>query len=147
MAADKPIGMRRTLQVFAAGAAVLAFSASPLMRYADPVEIWTFGIALASMIIINLIEDEEANSPLGIVTTRVVGYGTICLIVWWSSDWTSSAKANDRRCLAIQGDMLSAQPRRADGPDLFQALGCRPQGEGSVHAPPDRTGKSLMNGR
>lgn len=44
-------------------------------------------------------------------------------------------KANNRRCLVIQRDMLSAQPRRADGPDLFQALGCRAQGEGSVYAP------------
>lgn len=47
-----------------------------------------------------------------------------------------SGRANDRRCLAIQRDMLSAEPRRDDGPDLFQALGCRPQGEGSVYASP-----------
>lgn len=39
-----------------------------------------------------------------------------------------------RRCLAIQHDMLSAQPHRDDGPELFQALGCRPQGAGSVFA-------------
>jgi len=51
--------------------------------------------------------------------------------------------ANERRCLAIQRDMLSARPRRADGPDLFQALGCRPQGEGGVYAPPARATRSL----
>ncbi len=45
-------------------------------------------------------------------------------------------RANEMRCLAIQRDMLSAQPRRSDGPDLFQALGCKPQGEGSVYATP-----------
>lgn len=45
---------------------------------------------------------------------------------------------NDKRCLAIQRDMLSARPRRSDSPDLFQALGCRPQGEGSVYALPRR---------
>lgn len=44
--------------------------------------------------------------------------------------------ANANRCLAVQRDMLSARPARPDGPDLFQALGCRPQGEGSVYAPP-----------
>lgn len=49
--------------------------------------------------------------------------------------WARHDDANDRRCLAIQRDMLSARPRRTDGPDLFQALGCRPQGEGSVYAP------------
>jgi hypothetical protein len=47
-----------------------------------------------------------------------------------------AARANDRRCLAIQHDMLRARPQRADGADLFQALGCRPQGEGSVYALP-----------
>jgi len=50
----------------------------------------------------------------------------------------AAALANDRRCLAVQRDMLAAQPRRTDSPDLFQALGCRPQGEGSVYAPPAR---------
>ena len=46
--------------------------------------------------------------------------------------------ANDRRCLAIQRDMLAAQPRRRDDAELFKALGCRPQGEGSVFAKPIR---------
>jgi hypothetical protein len=44
--------------------------------------------------------------------------------------------AADRRCLALQRDMLSAHPRKSDGPALFQAFGCRPQGEGSVMVPP-----------
>lgn len=43
---------------------------------------------------------------------------------------------NEQRCLAIQCDMLRARPRKEDGHDLFQALGCRPQGEGSVYVPP-----------
>lgn len=58
-----------------------------------------------------------------------------------------SERANERRCLAIQRDMLSARPRRPDGPDLFQALGCRAQGEGSVYRTPSaaerRAGHSL----
>lgn len=45
--------------------------------------------------------------------------------------------ANDRRCIAIQADMLSSMPLRSDGPDLFQALGCKPKGEGSVYAERD----------
>lgn len=47
-------------------------------------------------------------------------------------------RANTRRCLALQRDMLSAQPRKPDGPALFQAFGCRAQGEGSVMVPPTR---------
>ena len=41
---------------------------------------------------------------------------------------------NDRRCMAIQLDMLSAHPRRADGPALFHALGCVPTDD-----PPPKT--------
>jgi hypothetical protein len=43
--------------------------------------------------------------------------------------------ANDRRCLALQRDILSAQPRKTNAVALFQAFGCRPQGPGSVYAP------------
>jgi hypothetical protein len=42
---------------------------------------------------------------------------------------------NQKRCANIQRDMLSPTPRRPDGPDLFQALGCRPQGSEDVHFP------------
>jgi len=56
---------------------------------------------------------------------------------------TDNARHNEARCLAIQHDMLSAHPRRSDGPDLFQALGCQPSGEGGVAAPPtDRERKA-----
>jgi len=48
--------------------------------------------------------------------------------------WATGDDANERRCFAIQNDMLSAKPLRADGPTLFQALGCKPSGAGSVHA-------------
>lgn len=43
-----------------------------------------------------------------------------------------SARANDQRCMMLQRDMLSAHPRRADGPAVFGALGCRPQGEAAT---------------
>lgn len=46
--------------------------------------------------------------------------------------------SNLSRCTALQSDMLSARPRRQDAADLFQALGCRPRGGGSVFAPPQK---------
>jgi len=42
---------------------------------------------------------------------------------------------NGRRCVAIQRDMLSARPLRADDAVIFTALGCKPHGAGSVYAP------------
>lgn len=54
------------------------------------------------------------------------------------SDVVAAQKANVRRCEAVQADMLKSHPQRSDGPELFQALGCRPQGFDSVHAPKRR---------
>lgn len=67
--------------------------------------------------------------PTVVVVTAAVSF------VFFQS--VSNEAANDKRCLAIQRDMLSSMPLRSDGPDLFQALGCRPQGEGSVYAERD----------
>lgn len=45
------------------------------------------------------------------------------------------SEKNHSRCAAVQSDMLSANPSRSDGPDLFQALRCRPQGDQNVSFP------------
>ena len=57
----------------------------------------------------------------------------------------STDAANDRRCLAIQRDMLAAHPNRSDDPILFHALGCRPQGNGSVYRQPTKAELSSVN--
>lgn len=36
-------------------------------------------------------------------------------------------KTDQRRCAMVEREMMRGQPRRSDLPDLFQALGCRPQ--------------------
>lgn len=74
---------------------------------------------------------------------------SVVVLVWNASIFepSASARANDKRCVAVQADLLSAHPRRPDAADLFQALHCRPVGEGSVHAPPTdrerKAGRSL----
>lgn len=81
----------------------------------------------------------RAGHIRGIVSAALMAVSTLT----WNAvirGHEQSGRANDKRCLAIQRDMLSSQPRRADGPDLFQALGCRPQGEGSVYAQPPKSG-------
>lgn len=47
------------------------------------------------------------------------------------------------RCTALQSDMLSASPRRTDGPDLFQALGCKAQGDAMVQFPVEKAKPSI----
>jgi hypothetical protein len=56
----------------------------------------------------------------------------------FAKEGTASSR---NRCLAIQTDMLSSRPKRTDDVAIFQALGCRQQGDGSVYATTRRTAK------
>lgn len=114
--------------------AIAAFAATPLLRFADPAVLWAGGYALATAVIVLVISQSLINQKwLMRAGGALAGLGLAILFYLGDTGMTAS-KANDKRCLAIQRDMLSAQPRRDDGPDLFQALGCRPQGEGSIYA-------------
>lgn len=84
--------------------------------------------------------DSYMNAPLylGVATVLIALLGSLLFI----THFRTVDSANKARCLAIQKDMLTSTPLRSDGPDLFQALGCRPQGEGSVYARPRPTVES-----
>lgn len=84
---------------------------------------------------------------LGVLASAIIGVGSYYYV---SAGPIASYKANVRRCLAIQRDMLSAHRRLSDGPEVFQALGCRPQGDGIIRVPATdrekRVGHALPNG-
>jgi hypothetical protein len=70
---------------------------------------------------------ELKHDLLGLLV-GIIGLG----LSWWLlsnaiDTAASSAADNDRRCWRIEREMLSAHPRRTDLPDVFTALGCRPQ--------------------
>jgi hypothetical protein len=123
-----------------AGAAAYAFLVSPVLRYADvDILAWTapiLGLGTAATWVAAHLR------PPRIVFNLISGvaFASLTVLSLTVLDARKSASANDRRCLAIQRDMLSAHPRKPDGPALFQAFGCRPQGEGSVMVPPSTTG-------
>lgn len=122
-----------------AAATILAFFVQPLVAYMPP---WSIGVVIyTSLCYMGAVSAVAARDrPHAIAQGLQLAAGAIALIFAFGQA-SDARNVNDRRCLAIQRDMLSAQPRRDDGPDLFQALGCRPQGEGSVYAtPPKRTG-------
>ncbi len=114
---------------------IVGFTVSPLLRFADPTRLAISGAILGLCLIATYM---IAFSDFAEPWWSILSYGAaaVALVAFWTLyDAGDAARANDRRCLAVQRDMLSARPRRADSPDLFQALGCRPQGEGSVFAP------------
>lgn len=127
-------------------AAVLAFFSSAEIAAADPVRLASIGLFIAIAI---AVDHHAATNPgdkylriwHGVTLVSFIGGAFILQMTAREAEATLSA--NKARCLAIQRDMLSAHPRRSDGPDLFQALGCRPQGEGGVSAAPtDRERKA-----
>jgi hypothetical protein len=98
-------------------------------------------LTLLAVIILGLIMMEAAGYLVGVWRLVLVAIATALAMGMYTyvvADAQSDKLSNDKRCAAIQRDMLAAQPRRTDGPDLFQALGCRPQGEGSVFSKPTR---------
>ncbi len=134
-------GLDRSLAVFGI---VVAFAAGPLLRYANPwaafsVACWgAIGFGLSFSVRHMPMPWRWGGLAVAAVALLLMGVETVPLV----RGIQAASAANDRRCLALQHDMLAAQPRRRDDPDLFQALGCRPQGEGSVYAPSVPPGKA-----
>lgn len=122
------------------GAAMLilyAFS-GPLLRYVPADSLHFLGMLVSGVVFCGYWGslyrgDWDAKVMLAVAILLLLLVGLIGSPILTGS--LRDVRANDRRCLAIQHDMLSARPRRTDGPDLFQALSCRAQGEGSVYAP------------
>ncbi|WP_176500543.1 hypothetical protein [Sphingomonas sp. HMP9] len=137
MADDHDEGLSKFVGV--GGAAIVAgFFLNPILARFPPIALmWTALAAAASVIWFwRLWSGGKLLGWLSIVVGTGVGALAVILFYQAALKVEVDQNANDRRCLAIQHDMLSSTPLRADGPDLFQALGCRPQGEGSVYALP-----------
>ncbi len=122
-----------------------AFGA-PVLRFVPPAPLFVFGFLACTTVAVsyfNSLYRDLIGVRFGmVVNLMLIGLTGVtgCFFVVQAA---KDAVTNDARCLAIQRDMLAAHPRRSDGPDLFQALGCRPQGQGGVAAPPtDRERKA-----
>lgn len=120
------------------GGAVLSVLAFPLVASGDRNLIFGSAICLSVGVAILVGEYHRGINKVWAVLAFTFAVAGVGGLLWAANGALNNAMLNDRRCFAIQHDMLSAQPRRNDGPDLFQALGCRPQGVGSVFARPTR---------
>lgn len=128
---------RRHWWGYGVGLVVLYAFAGPLLRFAYPGDLWLVGLLFACILYAgywSMLYNDGWDGKVMLLTALValVLAGLVASPVMNAS--LSDSRANDRRCLAIQRDMLSSMPLRSDGPDLFQALGCRPQGDGNVYA-------------
>jgi hypothetical protein len=125
------------IKAIAIGAAICAYFIQPLLRFADADRLVGGSCLAAASIVWGLRAYHSRSWAEGILAAGGAAFG-FWLLASALTTATTNSTLNDRRCLALQRDMLSARPRRADGPDLFAALGCRPQGGGSVYVLPVR---------
>jgi hypothetical protein len=118
-----------------ASVTVLWIAAQPLAKIADPSDMFLAGMAASGAIF--------GASATGLAKGRWViiwSVGTIIAAVLALYFGVGSAHQamkdeifNHARCKRLQDDMLSPAPKRSDAPAIFQALSCRPQGEGMVY--------------
>jgi hypothetical protein len=126
-----------------AGAAVvlsasLAYFAAPVFAFADSGTLATLGMGLgvgASGAWLAVLQGWGRRWEIPFLVVMV---SSLMGLVLLTTDATTHYTTNKKRCVAIQEDMLSIAPRRADGPDLFQALRCQPQGAGEVKFLPNK---------
>ena len=114
---------------------IYAWLSGPLVRYANPAYLFS----TASWITVTIVSLIFARSGSSKHWRALFGFAFLASslnlvqsLYWGTETLKARSKANDERCQIIQDDMLSARPRRSDGPALFQALACQPKGPGKV---------------
>lgn len=110
-----------------AAALVVGFFAQPLMKFADPQGI-TWGVLFFSIGVLwsyyqYVLSESVKRFELIPFLCLLVGVFFLCL-TW--ADALSIITHTDTVCGELEADMLSPRPRRANAPEIFEALNCRP---------------------
>jgi hypothetical protein len=116
-------------------AALIVFAmAGPVLSYGDGLHLAGVGglLGLAVLAYHTVYIREGADRYLWLSVALTAGLTGGIAMIGEMMTIMDNARANDTRCADIQHDMLAAQPRRTDGPALFYALGCSPQGQQRV---------------
>lgn len=143
---DNEAFFRRHWWGYGIAAVILYAFTSPYLKYVPTGQVFALGTSIGLSVMSlywGTIYLGRADGKFWFGLGVLIGACGLILGFYTSLIALDGAHANAKRCLAIQRDMLSAHPRRSDDPDLFQALGCAPSGEGSVSAAPtDREKKA-----
>jgi hypothetical protein len=114
-------------------ALVAAYVFQPVQRFASYGLLFLGGLLIAMALVPRMVIPRHRMSTAGLWTigTPLVLAGAVLFLAGQAalhrSDW------NDRRCMRLQRAMLHPTPTtRTDLPDVFTALGCRPQGDAPV---------------
>ncbi|MEP9401065.1 hypothetical protein [Sphingomonas sp. VNH70] len=120
------------------GLLTLAWFSAPLIRYADAVELARCGLS-AFVIVLALERAHRGRTRRVRQLAAGMFLGATVMTVLFATQIFVQARElawhNDRRCRVMEAEMLRGSPRRGDLPDMFQAFGCRPQGDAMPRRP------------
>lgn len=144
MTADRDIEFRHrfvaiTGAPFGVAAAAAAYFCSPTLRFFDPFILYMIGGFLGMAVIGFWFGAVIYDGKAGIRTMYVsgsVGIASIlCLGVYVGLVAQPMSARLDIQCRLLEVDMMQLRPARSDSHDLFQDLGCRTQGIGTLKLP------------
>jgi hypothetical protein len=132
---DGPIDddtQNRLLQTFTVGltayAAVTWAFIQPLIAYADPDWLATFGYVLATGIALTYLGIAVQKIPAFVaVIGGAIAFAAMLGLAWVMILAGTKADGTAELCSRVQADMLSPHPSRTDAPAIFAALKCSPQ--------------------
>jgi hypothetical protein len=112
-----------------------AWAAGPILRFAAPWTVWLLGTCIALLVAVacvSMMFRNEGHTPhvayYCIAATLLAG---LCLLAVGAAAALDSARL-DGQCELLEIDAMSLKPLRIDSLDLFEKLGCRPQGVGTL---------------
>lgn len=133
----------RTLKAWAAAASIIAvvttYFAGPVLRFVPGGLIATVGILLAFSAALtwrSLFDDKPTWVTVVGLAMTISSFVGLTGAAFFGS---IRSDLNDARCANVQREMLLPNPRRDDLPDIFTALGCRPQGTDDIQFPKPET--------
>lgn len=136
-------------KIAAIQAAVTAYFATSMFPYANADHLMGMGAAISSGIIVTFLLGGKV-SPLRKVLSFAALAAPLVLIGIVATETSGNYVTNQRRCLDIEIDMLSAKPKRSNDPEIYQALRCVPQAKAVadyLQARADRSRNLVVQGR
>lgn len=123
---------------FGIGAAVAGYFSADYLEFYSPTARAVFGLATLMAIVLahRAVSTRLHWKRLALLLPIMVA---LLAVMVASGDYiasaTNAAEAADIRCEHIQHEMLKPHPRRADLPDIFEALGCHASGREDIVLP------------
>lgn len=120
---------------FVVAAILMAFFGNAVQRFADPNWLIFGGSCLATGVfafLLTFLVDDSKHGTRWLLGSVAIGFIGLMIIAAEMQDALKRSQRLDHQCGLLEADMQSANPVRADGRELYSAMGCRYQATGTL---------------